>query len=120
MNNVSKFVIGSLGLVFLFLVGCKKEEVQVVDYRARDSKIIRDYLADNSITADSLPSGLYFLIENLGSGKHPNATSSVKIRYTGYLTEISLNGKLFRRRVPGFRVVNCLGSPALFPVEERL
>ena len=84
---------------FLFLTilisGCKKDEV---DQAAEDKAAIEAYLEENNLEAESLSTGLYYIIEELGIGDDfPNTNSIVKISYTGYL----LNGDEFDSTAPG-------------------
>jgi FKBP-type peptidyl-prolyl cis-trans isomerase FkpA len=57
------------------------------DYGPIDKKIIEDYLAANSLTAQSSTSGLYYIIEKTGGANHPNINSVVTAKYKGYLTD---------------------------------
>jgi len=78
--------------VFLF-TACDDEEVQLSyeDQLAVDIKKIEDYLAKNDLTAQSLESGLHYIIEVEGTGNHPTVDSTVTVKYTGKL----LDGKVF-------------------------
>ncbi|HOW30135.1 MAG TPA: FKBP-type peptidyl-prolyl cis-trans isomerase [Bacteroidales bacterium] len=82
-----------LASLLLLFTSCKKEE----DYAANDKKAIEKYIADHGLTAQSTASGLYYVIETPGSSNHPTISSSVAVRYTGYLTNgtqfDSSNGK---------------------------
>jgi FKBP-type peptidyl-prolyl cis-trans isomerase FkpA len=77
-----KFITFSLLLVIA--VSCKKDVV--TDYGPIDKKIIEDYLAAHSLTAQSTASGLYYIIERPGGSVHPTINSSVTAHYRGYLT----------------------------------
>lgn len=63
---------------------CKKESV---DQAAIDREIIRKYIADNSINADSTESGLFYSISDSGTAPNPTATSAVLVYYKGYFTD---------------------------------
>ena len=69
--------------VLLILLSCNKDDSQA----EKDDQIIRDYLSDNNIDAIKHSSGLYYTITVEGDGDHPNANSTVTVRYTGYLTD---------------------------------
>lgn len=69
--------------ILLLLLACNKENSQA----DKDDQIINDYLSQNSIEATKHSSGLYYTITTEGSGSHPTATSTVEVRYTGYLTD---------------------------------
>lgn len=84
------FLVIGVGVAGLF--SCEdKQQQQNVDWAKVDDAIIQDYLAENNITAEKHPSGLYYRITKEGNGQHPNATSFVKVNYKGYL----LDGSVF-------------------------
>lgn len=58
---------------------------------AIDKEIIEAYLSDNDLTAQTTPSGLYYIIDNSGTDSHPTINSTVTVRYTGKL----LSGSVF-------------------------
>lgn len=64
------------------LMSCSKEE----DYAAKDKKTIEKYVADHGLTAQSTSSGVYYVIEKPGDAAHPTLSSTVTVKYTGYLT----------------------------------
>ena len=72
--------------VFLLLViaSC---DTDTTDYGPIDKKIIEDYLAANSLTAQSTSSGLYYIIDKPGGANHPNINSVVVAKYKGYLAD---------------------------------
>ena len=72
------------------LTACNKDD-DYEDQLAIDKGIIEDYLADNGLTAQSTAQGLYYIIDNPGTGDHPTVSSTVTVRYTGKL----LNGSVF-------------------------
>jgi FKBP-type peptidyl-prolyl cis-trans isomerase FkpA len=92
--------------IFTFLsllvlaISCKED---VTDYGPIDKKIIEDYIAANSLTAQSTTSGLYYVISKPGGTSHPGIYSNVKANYKGYLTD----GTVFDQTT---------GSPATFPL----
>jgi len=81
------------------LVSCNKnKEVTTevatettVDYVAKNDKEITDYLAKNNLKAEKSESGLYYIINEPGTGAQPTATSNVTVAYKGYFT----NGNVF-------------------------
>lgn len=79
----SVFSIAVLGL--LFLGSCEKSE-DPVDYTEIDRKIIQDYIKAEGLNADSTESGLYYVIDKLGTGQYPNKYSDVSVKYKGYFT----------------------------------
>lgn len=52
---------------------------------------IEDYLQENNLTAQSTSSGLYYIINNPGTGENPTLQNTVIVHYHGYLT----NGQVF-------------------------
>ena len=92
----------AIGLISLLLINCKKSDddpgSQQCTYDpcalkapATEIQSVQDYLAANSITATQHCSGLFYKIENAGTGVAPNACSYVTIKYVGKLT----NGTIF-------------------------
>jgi FKBP-type peptidyl-prolyl cis-trans isomerase FkpA len=53
----------------------------------KDDKIIQDYLAKNGLQAQKTASGIYYIIEKTGNGKHPTASNTVKVHYKGTLLD---------------------------------
>lgn len=85
MNTLKKLIILIIPFV---LFACKKTEV---DHAKIDREIIRKYIADNGLTADSTASGLFYIIETEGTGSNPTINSYLTINYKGYF----INGTIF-------------------------
>ncbi len=71
-------------LLFLsvsMIVSCKKAEERQLE---KDKQIIQDYLKDNNLTAECTDSGLYYIIEEEGTGDRPTISSEVLVNYKGY------------------------------------
>lgn len=71
--------------------GCKKNKCDYDEcaIKASTSEIqsVKDYLASKGVTnAIQHCSGMFYVIDNGGSGKHPTACSSVNVTYKGTLT----------------------------------
>lgn len=80
-------------LVFavLFATGCSKDSLL-----EHDIAIIEQYLKTHNLSAQSLSSGLYYIIEDPGSGSgYPAPGSVVKVRYTGFLPD----GQIFDQTI---------------------
>jgi FKBP-type peptidyl-prolyl cis-trans isomerase FkpA len=82
-------------LVALF-GGCKKNKCDYdecsIKASASEIQSVKDYLASKGITnATQHCSGMFYVIDNAGSGKHPNGCSTVSVTYKGMLT----NGSTF-------------------------
>jgi FKBP-type peptidyl-prolyl cis-trans isomerase FkpA len=50
---------------------------------AADIQKIEDYLEQNNLTAESLESGLHYIIEEQGTGNYPTEDSTIIISYAG-------------------------------------
>ena len=88
-----------LALVSLLFVSCLSDtniEIQPVDYSIQNEKEIMDYIAAKNLTAVKSDTGLYYVINELGEGKQPTATSEVTVVYKGYFT----SGKIFDQSKP--------------------
>ena len=78
-----------LGSSLLMFSSCGKDDPEKIAKKDRE-KILK-YLADNDLEAIEHDSGLFYIIQNEGSGSNPTRTSYINITYTGTL----LNGKVF-------------------------
>ena len=56
-----------------------------------DDKLLQDYIKKNNLNAQKTPSGIYYVIDKKGNGKHATAADKVKVHYKGY----KLNGEKF-------------------------
>ena len=79
MNKILLFFVAT-SLLFL---SCSKDDSQA----EIDRNTILSYIDANDIDAVEHPSGLYYVIENQGSGGSPTLSDSVKVQYTGFITE---------------------------------
>jgi FKBP-type peptidyl-prolyl cis-trans isomerase FkpA len=74
---------------------CKKDKCDLVESTdvASDTEVtvIKNHLTANGLQATQHSSGLFYVIENQGSGTTPNLCSSVTVKYKGTL----LNGTVF-------------------------
>ena len=71
------------------LSACAKKKAQ--KQAEKDHEIILQYIEENNLTATSTESGLYIVIDNIGTGVDCNSASTVTVAYTGYFT----NGIIF-------------------------
>lgn len=55
------------------------------------------YIADNNLNAQRSDSGLYYVINNLGTGARPTSSSNVTVAYKGYF----LDGGVFDQSTNG-------------------
>lgn len=78
-----------LAFALIFFTSCSKEDN--IDYVTLNDEEIQKYISDNNLNAEKSSSGLYYVIDNLGSGAQPMATNNVTVAYKGYYT----NGSIF-------------------------
>jgi len=77
-----------LGGIILLFSACEPDRTQF----ELDEDAILAYIEENSLDATRHPSGLYYIIDDPGSGnKRPNLASEVSVRYRGYF----LDGEVF-------------------------
>jgi len=77
-------------LVFALFISCSSnvnEPKQIVDFTAENEQEILDYISDNDLIAEKSQSGLYYVIDELGTGLQPTLTSNVTVSYRGYFTD---------------------------------
>lgn len=67
-------------------VQCNREDIN-----DRDEDLILKYLSENNIDATPTGSGLYYIIEEEGTGSYVQINQMVECEYTGYL----LDGTVF-------------------------
>lgn len=90
-----KNILSALLILTLF-VSCNKDGEDEIDYTAKNELQIKDYIAKNNLTAIRSDSGLYYVIENPGTGVNPTATSNVTVAYKGY----TINKEVFDQSGP--------------------
>lgn len=64
-------------------MSCSKDKE--VDYVAQNEQDIIAYIAKNNLTAQRSDSGLYYIVNEVGTGAQPTATSNVTVAYKGIL-----------------------------------
>lgn len=68
-------------------MSCSKSDSEpAVDYSAQNEAEIKAYIAENQLDATRTNSGLYYVIDEPGTGKQVTATSNVTVAYKGYYT----------------------------------
>ena len=77
--------------VFL-LFSCKKDDVDTLNQEE-----IEKFIGDNNLSASATGSGLYYVIEEEGTGERPKSNSDVKVKYKGYFT----SGDVFDENTDG-------------------
>ena len=70
-------------LLAVSFTACKKDD----KVHEQNIEEIKQYIADNNLSgAIETSSGLHYIITKEGNGNHPDINSTVKVSYTGYLT----------------------------------
>ena len=78
-------------LLFLLILAaslfssCAKKNAE--EQAIEDETIITQYIIDQSLTATPTGSGLYYVIDTEGTGISPTSSSTVRVAYSGYLTD---------------------------------
>lgn len=81
-----------LALLVLFSVSCGSDDDQgTTDFTEINDQQIQEYLEENNLEAEKSNTGLYYIIEEQGSGARPVTTDRVRVAYKGYY----LNGDVF-------------------------
>lgn len=80
-----------VALLFLFVACIGDKKSDKIDFKAQNEEEITKYIADNNLVAQRSDSGLYFIVDAVGSGAKPSATSNVTVAYKGYF----LDGSVF-------------------------
>lgn len=83
LRKVNSFALIMMGAL-LVMSSCAKEDPDAI--AASDRKKILEYIAAEGLeeVAVEHESGLFYVIENPGTGVHPTLVSNIRIRYTGY------------------------------------
>ena len=70
---------------FLFFISCSTKTDSTFEPET-EADIIQ-YIQDNNLNATRSNSGLYYVINNEGSGARPTSTSNVTVAYKGYFLD---------------------------------
>jgi FKBP-type peptidyl-prolyl cis-trans isomerase FkpA len=89
-----KHLIPALLALTLF-ISCVKKKTEnadtTIDYVAKNEQEIIDYVAKNKLNAHKTDSGLYYVINEPGTGTQPTPSSNVTVAYKGSF----IDGKVF-------------------------
>lgn len=89
-----------ISILFLTFASCTDEKTaknpEPVDYRAQNEEDIKMYIQENNLEAQKSDSGLYYVIDEPGTGAQPTASSDVTVAYKGYY----LDGTVFDESDP--------------------
>ncbi|MCL4161889.1 UNVERIFIED_CONTAM: hypothetical protein GTU68_058738, partial [Idotea baltica] len=75
-----------IALTLVLFTACSSDDAPK-DYTEENDQEIQAYITANGLFAQSSSSGLYYVIDNPGTGVHPEGTDRVKVAYTGYLID---------------------------------
>jgi len=78
-----KKILVLLSVIAILFVACEDDSLSYEEQLAIDIEKIQTYIVDSSLTAQSTESGLYYIIEEEGTGNYPTVDSTVNITYTG-------------------------------------
>ena len=71
---------------FILLTACGSDDNKTTDYTAQNEADIIAYIDANNLDAIKSNSGLYYVINNGGSGAQPTTADNVTVAYKGYFT----------------------------------
>lgn len=77
-------------LALTIFTACNSEDPPR-DYSEENDQEILTYLEANNLDAEKSSSGLYYIVDEVGTGDNPISTDRVKVKYEGYYT----NGTIF-------------------------
>ena len=75
-----------LALIAVLFISCNKKKEEALTPKPTNESEIVKYIADNHLNAKRTESGLYYVIQETGTGKQPTASSEVTVAYKGYFT----------------------------------
>jgi FKBP-type peptidyl-prolyl cis-trans isomerase len=86
MKEMMDKIAAGLGaiLVLLTIVACNKSGEEGPDNQVLEREEIQTYADNNQLNGQFTNSGLYYVIENAGSDKHPGLASTITVSYRGY------------------------------------
>lgn len=70
--------------------------IEIIDYEVKNEIDIIKYIEDNNLNANKTISGLYYVINEEGTGTRPTGSSNVTVAYKGYY----LDGTVFDQSHP--------------------
>lgn len=82
-----KYFITALTLALFISCSSDDDTQTIVDYSAENEEEILAYIAQHNLDATRTDSGLYYVVNGLGTGERPTSTSDVSVRYVGTFTD---------------------------------
>lgn len=89
-------------------------DIEILDIYTSESKLVENiadieaYLESNNLTAQKTSSNLYYIIETEGDGEHPNSSSTVQVRYRGYLLDGTVFDETIDEETTSFSLSNLI------------
>lgn len=82
-----------LALILTIFLSCDSDsnKNENIDYKVKNEQDITAYINEKNLDAQKSDSGLYYVINEEGTGEQPTSTSNVTVAYKGYF----LNGSIF-------------------------
>lgn len=83
-----KMIVMKYAFVFFvcsLFISCNDSEE--TDYVVKNELEIQEYIAANNLNAQKSASGLYYVVNEEGTGVQPTANSNVTVAYKGYFTD---------------------------------
>jgi FKBP-type peptidyl-prolyl cis-trans isomerase FkpA len=80
-----------LAILLTFFLSCDNNSNGSVDYKIQNEQEITAYINEKNLTAQKSDSGLYYVINEEGTGDQPSSNSNVTVAYKGSF----LNGSVF-------------------------
>ncbi len=108
MHKSPYFIISVVISLALFFTACKKEDPESI--WKRDRERLLNYISENELDAQEHESGLFYVVDEEGTGAKPNLDSRVQIKYVGYFLDEKVfdlnNGAVFNLRgtIPGWQI----------------
>jgi FKBP-type peptidyl-prolyl cis-trans isomerase FkpA len=68
-----------LAIIAVLFMSCNNDSDEQVDYSAQNETEIKAYIAENNLDATRTNSGLYYVVNQEGTGKRPTAVSNVTV-----------------------------------------
>ena len=79
-----------IAMAIVLFTNCSPDNL-IEDYTEANEKEIQDFISAESLDAQRSTTGLYYVINEIGSGANPLTSDNVTVAYKGYFT----NGSVF-------------------------
>lgn len=88
-NHIMKYAI--ITFLLVLFTSCSNSNdsgtTTQTDFTVENEQQITAYIEDNNLEAQKSTTGLYYVIDELGTGTQPTATDNVTVAYKGYFTD---------------------------------